>query len=930
LQDSISERMGHTRSADSAADCFRNLESMAAGTLIHNRYELGEFLGRGGFGVVFAAHDRILRSEVALKFLHPGLSRSPRKFQRVRREINLSRRIVDSRIVRVFSLESWQELFFLVMERVHGRSLGDYLAERKDVSWEDFKPVFMQILNGVGILHRHGIVHRDLKPSNIFLVAEGIKILDFGMAKAMDDPEQTSELGEVVGSPLYMSPEQIAARPVGVASDIYQLGLILYRALSGRHAYPADTSTFNVLMRKLQAPPPMMEPQQHLPGFLRQVVAHALEKNPKNRFASVESMAAALERGRLPRWRKPSWRLNRVVLGVGLLLLSLAAGFWIGHPLRIAEAAFAKDRVQGKNTIGIPLWSKSFAPMSVYRATLFSLNRAVPEFWQAAPRGRMGVRALIVPPQNKQFPADFSLGTLAADSRLVVLDGRGRELFNKDFFKTFKLCAHGYSRRFYASRYSQEDLNGDGLPEQVMLVRHSQGMFPSALVVLRGGSFSVFTSPGVIRHYRILAKDHNGITLQLTAMANPLAHMSYLAKLRMRLKGPCQFVHGLPDLNAEQAEHGPDWVLPLPRGARIKREGPGETVVFHDQDTRDQLVCGPGGEVRILRGGRVAIRFRDDPGVVAAALDAVQRAYTARLRRRDVAAARSELARAFSASPRNPYLLSALYCLRGDLQVEAAAYTAARDDLEAALEAYPFNMDAACRLCEVAFLQGRTEEAERLVTERFGDHFNFWGLSNGRRLFRLWLDLHNGRLHMAREKVAALFFDKPALSRTYEGLIDLFAGDYSAACEAFENASSLPPNLFTLAEFRLFYARALVAANRHPERARFFLRDLETHSLRQGWRAGLLLAWLEARTGERSPELKRRAREAWRCIRDRSRGDFQARLWLFLDAWCYGRVMHALGDMDAARDGYRACVAANPHSGAARDARIRVGPGFSL
>jgi tetratricopeptide (TPR) repeat protein len=383
-------------------------------------------------------------------------------------------------------------------------------------------------------------------------------------------------------------------------------------------------------------------------------------------------------------------------------------------------------------------------------------------------------------------------------------------------------------------------------------------------------------------------------------------------------------VHALPNQFVEQSASIPQDVLLLPRGARIEREEPEGVVVLQDHDAGNHWISHSLDGVRILRNGREIMRFRDDPATVSAVLKAIQRSYVARSRPGNLHEALRELTATFPVQLENPCWKSALHYLRGDLMADLGAYAAARKDLEIALAAYPHNMDAGCRLSETIFLQGDISGAEKLVQERFGGHFMFWGLSNGRDLFLMWLDLCRGRFREARERVNSLFFDKPDLGLTYGGLIDLFAGDYNRACDAFEKATALPPNLFTVAEFRLFFARALVTSGRDPERARFFLEDLKTHSSRQGWRTGLLRAWLDAGNGDRSPALVRRARESWEILRERARGDFQARLWLFLDAWCFGRTMETLGETEAARQGYRACVKANPHCGAAADARRRL------
>lgn len=186
---------------------------LEAGTSIKQRYRVEEKIGEGGCGTVFRATDTLLKTQLALKFLEPAVIANKKKFLRVTREINLARKIADDRIIKVFSLEQWNSYYFLVMELIEGKSLREILAEKKRFDWETFKPLYFEILEGMKILHRHNIIHRDIKPSNIIVYGQDkIKILDFGLAKEMTDKESSATTGEIVGSPLYMSPEQASGK----------------------------------------------------------------------------------------------------------------------------------------------------------------------------------------------------------------------------------------------------------------------------------------------------------------------------------------------------------------------------------------------------------------------------------------------------------------------------------------------------------------------------------------------------------------------------------------------------------------------------------------------------------------------------------------------------------------------------------------------
>ena len=251
---------------DGTQSCTEHFHSPKAGEMwlpvpgerIRGRYEILEKIGSGGFGAVFRARDLTLKKKVALKFLYPGVTANKKKFHRVRREINVSQKISDPRITRIFSLEGLEnrrrEQWFLVMELVEGRSLKDRLARRGVWSWEEFSPLFLDILEGVRSLHRHNIIHRDIKPSNIMIIpGNRIKLLDFGLSKEVDDPTVTTTMGEVVGSPAYISPEQLHREPVDQRSDIYQLSLVLYQALSAALPFSARSTPGDGLCPPLPA-----------------------------------------------------------------------------------------------------------------------------------------------------------------------------------------------------------------------------------------------------------------------------------------------------------------------------------------------------------------------------------------------------------------------------------------------------------------------------------------------------------------------------------------------------------------------------------------------------------------------------------------------------------------------------------------------------
>ncbi len=399
---------------------YLELARLKADAVVNGRCRVERLIGKGGFGLVFAATDQTLKVPVALKFLDPQSLRDEKKFLRVQRETTLSRRIGDPRIVRIYSLESWRGIWFTVMERIAGRTLKERLKAEGPYSWDEFRPLFGAILQAVASLHAAGIIHRDLKPSNIMADGSGkVKILDFGLAKEIGDTEKTSSMGEIVGSPFYLSPEQIQGLELGVGSDIYQLGILLYQCLTGSYPFP-DTTTMNlVLMHLGQKPGRLCDRGARVPEGVEFVVAKALAKRPRDRFRSAAEMAGCLQRRRAPLLqaaarRVPDW-LRRAALGVAAALLGVAA-----YRLTYGSASLSSVRGGGNvlaavNRFGRTVWRRDFAPFTVHDARLIA----------APPAGDAGP-AKPHPLRQRAVPGTTALPAPAAGAGLPVQPPAGR------------------------------------------------------------------------------------------------------------------------------------------------------------------------------------------------------------------------------------------------------------------------------------------------------------------------------------------------------------------------------------------------------------------------------------------------------------------------------------------------------------------------
>ncbi|MEO1369780.1 MAG: serine/threonine-protein kinase, partial [Acidobacteriota bacterium] len=263
------------------------------GQLLDDRYEIVREIGRGGMSRVYRAIDRDLGGDLAIKtVLTPALGRTEDE-ERLFREVQISRRITHTNVVRVHDLGRFPGGIFVIMELLEGPGLDEVIRDEAPVERGRVKGLLLEIASALGEVHRLQIVHRDLKPGNVILVDGRVKVLDFGIARVTDDSTHLTRTGEVIGSPLYMSPEQIQGHPLDGRCDLYALGVITYTLLSGREPFAADSPT-SVVLKHLNEPPPNIK--QIVPDLPDEWVAlldRMLAKKPEDRFADAEAVFEA-------------------------------------------------------------------------------------------------------------------------------------------------------------------------------------------------------------------------------------------------------------------------------------------------------------------------------------------------------------------------------------------------------------------------------------------------------------------------------------------------------------------------------------------------------------------------------------------------------------------------------------------------------------
>jgi serine/threonine protein kinase len=272
---------------------------LSDGDLVAGRYRIRREVGRGGYAIVYKAEDLVENRILALKTIRPITPRPDEVRARFRREAELASRLRHPNTVRVFDY-GFETDFFLAMEFLEGSALSDVLDGMTGIDPRRALRIAHGVLESLTEAHGLGIVHRDLKPENVFLVrsdaGEVVKVLDFGIAKAIHDDDSRPALtlkGRAMGTPTYMSPEQAKGAQLTVHSDIYAVGVLLYEMLCGVPPFQGDNA-MEVMLKHVNEPPPRLTLAALRGTVIDDAISRSLSKSPSARFESAAAFLAAL------------------------------------------------------------------------------------------------------------------------------------------------------------------------------------------------------------------------------------------------------------------------------------------------------------------------------------------------------------------------------------------------------------------------------------------------------------------------------------------------------------------------------------------------------------------------------------------------------------------------------------------------------------
>jgi serine/threonine protein kinase/tetratricopeptide (TPR) repeat protein len=315
------------------------VKRLKRGTVFAKRYEVIEELGVGGMGSVYKVFDRKIDEKVALKVLAPEVAGDEKTIERFRFELKLARKVSHRNVCRMFDLSEEEGTQFITMEYVPGENLKSLIRRIGQLSLSKALSIARQVGEGLAEAHRLGVVHRDLKPQNIMVDSEGnARIMDFGIARSIKTKGIT-ETGMIIGTPEYMSPEQVEGQEADHRSDIYSFGVILFEMVTGQVPFSGTTPLSIILKHKTERPPDPRAFVDQIPYELSRLILKCMEKQKEKRYLSVDELLSDLaeiekgitttQREKMKKkisgrnWKKVALYSGAAVLGAALILAVL-------------------------------------------------------------------------------------------------------------------------------------------------------------------------------------------------------------------------------------------------------------------------------------------------------------------------------------------------------------------------------------------------------------------------------------------------------------------------------------------------------------------------------------------------------------------------------------------------------------------------------
>ncbi len=329
-------------------------EELTTGSTFARRYQIIEELGKGGMGKVYKANDIDIKEKVAIKLIKPEISTDKHTIERFQNELKFARKIRHKNVCQMYDLNREEGTYYISMEYIEGENLRNMIRMSGQLGIGTTLSVAKQVCEGLIEAHKLGVIHRDLKPSNIMIDREGIvRIMDFGIARSLKEKGITGA-GVMIGTPEYMSPEQVEGKETDQRSDIYSLGAILYEMVTGRVPFEGDTALAIAVKHKTDKPLDPREFNTQLSEDLCTLIMKCLEKDKKDRYQTAEELRFGLENieesipatDRAASLKKPltskeitvTFRAKRLFVPALIIFIIVIVGLFLWHPWSRVES----------------------------------------------------------------------------------------------------------------------------------------------------------------------------------------------------------------------------------------------------------------------------------------------------------------------------------------------------------------------------------------------------------------------------------------------------------------------------------------------------------------------------------------------------------------------------------------------------------------
>jgi len=885
------------------------------------RYKVLEYLGKGGYGVVYKCYDSILNTEVALKFLDPIITRNSNKFHRIKREINISRKITDDRIVKIYSMEKYYDVIFLVMEFIDGVPLSD-IIDKKAYEWDEFKPILIEILKGLKLLHINNIIHRDLKPGNIMILKNGdIKIVDFGLAKEITDTERTSATEEFAGTAEFISPEQVNGEPLDTKSDIYQVGLIIFKALSGQHPFDSS-STMELLVKYITVKPKKIAQfKKNLPPYAQYISEKMLERKKKNRIGDIDKIVEILENESIKFSTKltsiSSKKKSHIIFIVLILLISLILAYISTYgSKKITQFESNNGTLTAMNKFKRVIWKKDFSPDLVIKAFIMPIRYKE----QIPHKEQYVIFCLLKNNQNKLLPVTASINSAKADNKIVKLSMKGTIKSKKSFSDFFKLQSYGFAKLYKVIKIKDDmDYNMDKHKDILLYVGNSLDMYPHALIYFKDNIPIVYTNPGAF-DYKVSNYSKNSLSFTIFGNSSLISNLNVFSEISFIENN----VFGIPNLSEFTTGNYRGYSFFLPKHLEVvdnnwSKKG---IVNFISTKSGEKFTISKDYKITETKNG-IKTTYSDSLKKIKKFNIIFNTFYKEQKLYKNYLKAGRLIDKLIDMKFENPYLNSALYYYKGDNEICNIKYKQAQLSLFKGLNFYPDNSRIAGRLSQISFLMGNPLGSIDLQEKMFSSIEDFGGLPNGTKIFRIFMYLSAGLQAKAEEDIAKAIRNSKHLKYSLFPLISLYNGKLLEAEKLINEGLKDKRSEITDIQYRLMCSKIYILNNSNLKRAEFFLEDIVKYSHQYNHLAELSLSYLIAKSG-RHKEAETLSIRSLKKLQAYAKGNFSTRIWMFYEYYIYAKTMEIVGNKLNAIKGYKECSKIAPNSYLAKLSKKRL------